>query len=57
MLKKLGYKLHLLVKPQNCEFTSGKSTSTSVNWLLLKNFVMISLVVVRFVQKNPNISI
>ena len=30
MLKKLGYKWHLLVKTQNCEFTSVKSTFTSV---------------------------
>ena len=56
-IKKSGYKLHLLVKTQNCEFTSVKSTFTSVNWLVLKKYVMISLVVVGFVQKSPNICI
>ena len=29
-IKKLGYKIHLLVKTQNCEFTSVKSIFTSV---------------------------
>ena len=53
-IKKIGYKL---VKTQNCEFTSVKSTFTSVNWLLLKYYVMILLIVVRFVHKSSNISI
>ena len=36
---------------QNCEFTSVKSTFTSVNSLVIKNYVKLSIAVVRFVEK------
>ena len=34
--KKIGYKLHSLVKNPKSEFTSVKSTFTSVDWLVFK---------------------
>ena len=45
-------------KTQNCQFTSVKSTFrsvkstfTSVNWLVIKNYVKLSIAIVRFVEK------